>query len=146
VRIHTRFPIMLPERVDAGLTRLLTETALRTVVVVHANHAREIDAEVAAALLALRRSVGFLLNQSVLLRGVNDSADVLVELSERLFASGVLPYYLHMLDPVAGAAHFAVDESFAVALVDAVRARLPGYLVPRLVRERPGESSKAPLS
>jgi EF-P beta-lysylation protein EpmB len=143
VRIHTRFPIMVPERVDRGLLELLAKTSLQTIVVVHANHAREIDPAVAGALQALKRNVDQLLNQSVLLRGVNDRADTLFALSERLFECGVLPYYLHMLDPVAGAAHFAVEESFALKLMRELRATLPGYLVPRLVREIPGEPSKS---
>jgi KamA family protein len=143
VRIHTRFPIMVPERVDRGLIELLTTTSLQTVVVVHANHAREIDAAVAGALQTLKRNVDQLLNQSVLLHGVNDRADTLIALSERLFECGALPYYLHMLDPVAGAAHFAVKESFAIELMREIRAGLPGYLVPRLVREIPGEPSKS---
>jgi EF-P beta-lysylation protein EpmB len=143
VRIHTRFPIMVPERVDPGLVELLATTSLQTIVVVHANHAREIDAAVAGALRALTRNVDQLLNQSVLLRGVNDRAETLVALSERLFECGSLPYYLHMLDPVAGAAHFAVEESLAVELMRELKARLPGYLVPRLVREIPGKPSKS---
>jgi EF-P beta-lysylation protein EpmB len=143
VRIHTRFPIMVPERVDRGLLELLATASLQTIVVVHANHAREIDLGVASALQALKRNVDQLLNQSVLLRGVNDRADTLVALSERLFECGVLPYYLHMLDPVAGAAHFAVEESCALELMRELRAQLPGYLVPRLVREIPREPSKS---
>jgi len=145
VRLHTRFPIMLPERIDAGLRRLLATTPLQTVVVVHANHVREIDAGVESALRALKGEVDQLLNQSVLLAGINDSVAALADLSERLFASGVLPYYLHQLDRVAGTAHFAVDDAHAVALVAALRTRLPGYLVPRLVREIPGELSKIPI-
>jgi EF-P beta-lysylation protein EpmB len=143
VRIHTRFPIMIPERVDRGLLELLGTTSLQTIVVVHANHAREIDATVAGALQTLKRNVDQLLNQSVLLRRVNDRADTLVALSERLFECGALPYYLHMLDPVAGAAHFAVEEPFALELMRELRAKLPGYLVPRLVREIPREPSKS---
>jgi EF-P beta-lysylation protein EpmB len=142
LRIHTRFPIALPERVDDGLVRLLGGTRLRTVLVVHANHANELDANVERALSALRPVLTALLNQSVLLRGVNDDADTLTRLSERLFACGVLPYYLHLLDRVAGAAHFDVDEPTALRLIAALRARLPGYLVPRLVRETPRELSK----
>jgi EF-P beta-lysylation protein EpmB len=142
VRIHTRFPIAIPERVDLGLTELLATTRLRTVVVVHANHANELDEHVARALTSLRACVTALLNQSVLLRGVNDAADALVRLSERLFTCGVLPYYLHLLDPVAGAAHFDVERNRGIELVAELRKRLPGYLVPRLVRETPGELSK----
>jgi L-lysine 2,3-aminomutase len=146
VRIHTRFPIVVPERVDAGLLAILEHSPLATVVVVHANHANEIDASVAAALAALRRAGATLLNQSVLLRGVNDDADTLAALCERVFACGVLPYYLHLLDPVAGAAHFDVDEPQACALHVQLTARLPGYLVPRLVREIPGRASKTAIA
>lgn len=146
VRIHTRFPVAIPERVDLGLLRMLESTRLTTVVVVHANHANELDAQVERALRALRGSVTALLNQSVLLKGVNDEADALAALSERLFACGVLPYYLHLLDRVAGAAHFEVDEAEGRRLVAALRARLPGYLVPRLVRETPGQLSKSPVA
>ena len=146
LRIHTRFPIVVPERVDAGLSALLERTALKTVVVVHCNHANELDAAVAAALGALRAAAGFVLNQSVLLRGVNDDAHVLASLSERLFACGVLPYYLHMLDPVSGAAHFDVSEDRGRTLIGSLRARLPGYLVPRLVRETPGALGKTVLA
>jgi EF-P beta-lysylation protein EpmB len=146
LRIHTRFPIVVPERVDAGLSALLERTALKTVVVVHCNHANELDAAGAAALGALRAAAGFVLNQSVLLRGVNDDAHVLASLSERLFACGVLPYYLHMLDPVSGAAHFNVSEDRGRTLIGSLRARLPGYLVPRLVRETPGALGKTVLA
>jgi EF-P beta-lysylation protein EpmB len=142
VRIHTRFPIAIPERIDAGLLRALEGTRLTTVVVVHTNHANELDETVERALGALKPVVGALLNQAVLLRGVNDDAAALARLSERLFECGVLPYYLHLLDRVAGAAHFEVDERTAVELIAALRARLPGYLVPRLVRETPGDLSK----
>jgi EF-P beta-lysylation protein EpmB len=142
VRIHTRFPIAIPERVDDGLDRVLRASRLETVLVVHTNHAHELDARVARALHALRPALTALLNQSVLLRGVNDDAETLAALSERLLACGVLPYYLHLLDRVAGAAHFDVDEARGQELIAALRARLPGYLVPRLVRETPGELSK----
>jgi len=142
LRIHTRFPVVVPERVDAGLLDLLGSTRLDTVVVVHCNHANELDDGVARALRSLRPRVGALLNQSVLLRGVNDSAEALAALSKRLFECGVLPYYLHLLDPVAGAAHFDVDPDAGREFVARLRARLPGYLVPRLVRETPGELSK----
>ena len=142
VRIHTRFPIAIPERVDEDLLRVLRATRLETVVVVHTNHANELDSGVERALAALRPEITALLNQSVLLAGVNDDADTLAALSERLFACGVLPYYLHLLDRVAGAAHFDVDEARGKELVAALRARLPGYLVPRLVRETPGGLSK----
>jgi EF-P beta-lysylation protein EpmB len=142
VRIHTRFPVVVPERIDEGILRLLRGTRLNTVVVIHCNHANEIDERVGQSLSALRQAVEALLNQSVLLRGVNDSEDALAALSLRLFSCGVLPYYLHLLDKVAGAAHFDVDELAGLELTAGLRARLPGYLVPRLVRETPGKLSK----
>ncbi|MBS0570005.1 MAG: EF-P beta-lysylation protein EpmB [Proteobacteria bacterium] len=145
LRIHTRLPIVLPERVDADLLAWLRATPWPVAVVLHANHANEIDAAVAAACQRLRDTGAIVLNQSVLLRGVNDSADALAELSARLFDCGVVPYYLHQLDPVAGAAHFSVDDDRARDLVAHLRERLPGYLVPRLVREIPGSAAKVPL-
>jgi len=145
LRIHTRYPVVLPERVDSGLRTLLSRGHLRTVVVIHCNHAQEIDAAVEHALAALRASGVMLLNQSVLLRGVNDDADTLRALSRRLFATGVMPYYLHTLDPVAGSAHFDVPDDEALALVRELRNTLPGYLVPCLARETAGELSKTIL-
>ena len=142
LRIHTRLPIVLPQRVDEDLVAWLSHLDLPTVVVVHSNHAQEIDADVRRALAALRATGVSLLNQSVLLAGVNDTADALVELSESLFDAGVLPYYLHMLDPVAGAAHFEVSDKEAKDLHRQLTSRLPGYLVPRLVREVPGAPAK----
>lgn len=142
LRVHTRLPIVLPERVDDALLAWLTGTRLAPVVVVHANHAREIDPAVAAALGRLRTAGVPVLNQAVLLAGVNDSPEALADLSEALFAAGALPYYLHLLDPVAGAAHFDVPEERALALHALLAARLPGYLVPRLVREVPGAAGK----
>ncbi len=145
LRIHTRHPILLPERVTDELCRRLAACRLPVVVVVHTNHAREIDDGVRAGFRRLRESGLTLLNQSVLLRGVNDDAAILAALSEALFEAGVLPYYLHQLDRVAGAAHFEVDDERALALHRGLRARLPGYLVPRLVREEPGAPAKTPL-
>ena len=145
LRLHTRLPVVLPERVDAGLLAWLDALPLQKVVVLHANHANEFDERVDAACAALRARGCTLLNQAVLLHGVNDDADCLAALSERAFAAGVLPYYLHQLDRVQGAAHFEVPDTAALALVETLRQRLPGYLVPRLVREIAGEKSKTPL-
>jgi len=145
LRIHTRLPIVLPERVDAELQDWLRRLPWPVAVVLHANHAHEIDDGVAAACASLRASGATLLNQSVLLRGINDDVKVLADLSVRLFDVGVLPYYLHQLDRVAGAAHFAVDDARARDLVGALQRRLSGYLVPRLVREVSGEPGKTPL-
>lgn len=143
LRIHTRQPVVLPERVDARLLEWLAEIPLDVALVLHVNHANEIDAPVRDALAQLKEAGAALLNQSVLLRGVNDSAGVLAELSERLFAAGVLPYYLHLLDPVAGAAHFDVPETRAREIMRQLHGMLSGYLVPRLVREVPDTAGKS---
>jgi EF-P beta-lysylation protein EpmB len=142
LRIHTRLPVVLPERVDEALVAWLAACPLPVIVVIHANHPNEIDGDVERALATLRAAGAVLLNQAVLLAGVNDSADALVGLSQRLADCGVVPYYLHLLDRVAGAAHFEVDETRALGIIDELRGRLPGYLVPRLVREVPGAPSK----
>ncbi len=144
LRLHTRLPVAVPERVTPELLEILSGSRLRCVVVIHCNHPREIDAEVRAALEALG-TVATLLNQSVLLAGVNDGVDVLEGLSLDLFAAGVLPYYLHALDRVRGAAHFEVPRERALILMEGLRARLPGYLVPRLVEEIAAARSKAPV-
>ncbi len=146
LRIHTRLPVVLPERVDAELLDWLSALPLQKVVVIHANHAQEFDASVARALSALHGTGATVLNQAVLLRGVNDSIEAQVALAETSFAAGALPYYLHQLDRVAGAAHFEVPDAEALAIESALRKRLPGYLVPRLVREVAGAASKLPLS
>jgi len=145
LRLHTRLPIVLPERVDAGLLGWLHGLPWPVTIVVHANHANEFDPAVDAAMAALRATGASLLNQAVLLRGVNDSVDALADLCERGHAAGVLPYYLHQLDRVAGAAHFEVPDGEALALHAGLASRLPGYLVPRLVREIAGEPGKTPL-
>jgi EF-P beta-lysylation protein EpmB len=145
LRIHSRLPVVLPERIDAAFCAWLSALPLQRVVVLHANHPGELDASVGAACTRLREAGATLLNQSVLLRGVKDDADALVELSERPFAFGVLPYYLHQLDRVRGTAHFEASDARARELAGTLRARLPGYLVPRLVREVPGETGKRPL-
>lgn len=145
LRIHSRLPIVLPERIDDELLAWLAGTPLQKTLVVHANHGNEIDDSVRIACARLR-SVGVtLLNQSVLLRGVNASVDALADLSEALIDVGVVPYYLHQLDRVLGAAHFEIDDDVARHMVEGLRSRLPGYLVPRLVREVAGEDSKTPI-
>lgn len=141
LRIHTRLPIMIPERITDELIATLTSTRLKPVMVIHCNHPQEIDATVGASLKKLAREMQ-VLNQNVLLKGINDNADTLRLLSEKLFAYNVLPYYLHQLDKVTGAAHFAVDDAVARQLHKQMAAQLPGYLVPRLVRELAGVASK----
>ncbi|WP_457097506.1 EF-P beta-lysylation protein EpmB [Lysobacter sp. P5_B9] len=145
LRIHTRLPVVLPERVDAPLLTWLRGLPWPVTVVLHANHAAEIDSSVEQACSALRCAGATLLNQAVLLRGVNDSVEALSALSERSFEAGVLPYYLHQLDRVQGSAHFEVSDEEAKRLHAALAARLSGYLVPRLVREVAGDPGKRPL-
>ena len=145
LRIHTRLPVVLPERVDEALAAWLSALPWPVSVVLHANHAQEFDAGVDAALARLRAAGALLLNQAVLLRGVNDSLEAQADLHERSFAAGVLPYYLHQLDRVAGAAHFEVPDDRALELHAALVARLSGYLVPKLVREVAGDASKRAL-
>jgi len=145
LRLHTRLPIILPERVNDELLSWLTGTRLQPVMVVHANHANEIDEEVNQALQKLVKAGVSVLNQSVLLRGINDNATALIALSEALFNSHVLPYYLHVLDRVQGAAHFEVSEKRAIQLLEQMQGALPGYLVPKLVREVAGMGYKQPL-
>jgi len=145
LRVHTRLPVVLPERVDDALLGWLRSLPWPVTVVLHANHANEFDADVDAALARLRSTGATLLNQAVLLRGVNDSVDALAELSERGLAAGVLPYYLHQLDRVQGSAHFEISDEAALRLHRELAARLSGYLVPRLVREVAGDPGKRPL-
>lgn len=145
LRIHTRLPVVLPNRVTDEFVDLLMGMRLTPIVVVHANHPLELEADCAAGLRKLVRSGLPILNQAVLLRGVNDSVETLCELSERLVDLGVMPYYLHQLDRVAGGAHFEVAEERGLELIEQLRERLPGYAVPKYVREIAGEASKTPL-
>lgn len=146
LRLHSRTLVAIPDRVTDGLLSLLAGTRLKPVIVLHSNHPAELSDTVAAAMARLRGAGVTLLNQSVLLAGINDAAETLAAHSRRLFAIGVLPYYVHLTDPVAGAAHFDVDEGRARAIEAELRGLLPGYLVPRFVREVPGRDSKTPLS
>ncbi len=145
LRLHTRLPSILPSRITETLCAILSGSRLQLVVVVHINHSAELGREARQALHRLAELGAPLLNQSVLLRGVNDKVDTLAQLSEALISSRVLPYYLHLLDPVSGAAHFEVAEAEARNLITQLRLRLPGYLVPRLVREQPGKAAKTVL-
>ena len=142
LRIHTRLPIVIPERVTDTLCQIIAATALPVVMVLHSNHANEIDQSVMDAVSQLRAVCRSVLNQSVILKGINDSADVLVALSERLFEAGIDPYYLNVLDRVSGAHHFDVSDLEVAALHQALLNALPGYLVPKLVREVPGIGHK----
>lgn len=145
LRIHTRIPVVLPERIDHGLLKILDSTRLRKVMVLHSNHAQELDESVERACFDLRQVGCHLLNQSVLLAGINDDPFVLASLSHSLFAYGVIPYYLHVLDKVKGAAHFDLPFSRIQVIYQQLQSLLPGYLLPRLAREEPGKASKTLL-
>lgn len=145
IRLHTRVPVMIPERISPALLDLFSSSRCAVVMVVHVNHGNEIDDLVRVMFRKLKSAVSLLLNQSVLLRGVNDCGETLSELSAKLIASGVLPYYLHQLDRVAGAGHFEVPVERGKQLVRYLRKRLPGYAVPKYVIEEPGELHKISL-
>lgn len=146
IRIHTRIPVVLAERIGEPLIHALRSSTKRLVMVVHINHANEMDASVTQACRQLAESGILLLNQSVLLKNVNDTLESQINLCEKLFQNGILPYYLHMLDSVQGASHFEVPENLALQLHQQLRQQLPGYLVPRLVREVAGEQAKTVLA
>lgn len=145
VRIHTRLPLVIPQRVTQGLINALTQTRLQPVVVLHINHPNEMGQLFAKAVRRLHQSGIHLLNQSVLLKDVNDNSQTLAALSEKLFAHHIQPYYLHQLDKVRGAHHFAVEDSQAIKIVQELNSRLAGFLVPKLVREEAGKASKTPI-
>ena len=145
LRIHSRFPLVLPERIDDDFISWLTTLSLQTIMVIHANHTNEFCKRTTNALSRLHQADILLLNQSVLLKGINDSSTTLAKLSHTLIQHHVMPYYLHQLDRVQGAAHFEVNDSIASILMEELRALLPGYLVPKLVREVVGEPSKTPI-
>ncbi len=146
VRIHTRLPIVIPQRITAELLRSMSDSRLRVVMVVHCNHAQELDRAVLDCFRRLAKNSVTLFNQSVILKDVNDNSKDLIQLCKVLFAHHVLPYYLHMPDQVAGTEHFYVDDQHAKQLIKAMHAALPGYLVPRLVRETPGEQGKTRIA
>jgi EF-P beta-lysylation protein EpmB len=145
LRIHTRMPLVLPQRINDKLCELLQRLPLTCIVVIHCNHAQELDDAVHMACKQLKSAGIELFNQSVLLRGINDSVQALSALSEKLFEYGVIPYYLHLLDKVQGSSHFQVPEDIARQLLASLRNQLPGYLMPRLVKEESGKLSKTPL-
>ncbi len=146
LRIHTRLPVVIPNRITRDLVNLLKKSHLKTTMVLHINHGNEIDADFTKALEPLRDARIPLFNQSVLLKGINDDAKTLIELSEKMFDSGITPYYLHLFDSVQGAAHFDVKEEKAIKIVNEMLAALPGFLVPKLVREIAGQANKSPIN
>ncbi|WP_318461868.1 EF-P beta-lysylation protein EpmB [Photobacterium leiognathi] len=145
LRIHSRLPVVIPNRITDALCQILSETRLQTILVTHINHANEIDDALKTAMQKLKQANVTLLNQGVLLKGVNDSVAALTDLSETLFDAGIQPYYLHVLDRVQGAAHFMVDDEIARQLMAGLITKVSGYLVPKLTREIGGRASKTPL-
>jgi EF-P beta-lysylation protein EpmB len=146
LRIHTRLPVVMPSRVTDTFVTMLKQSSLRCSLVLHINHPNELTADLPAAIAKITQAGISVFNQSVLLAEINDDADTLVELHERLFDNRIQPYYLHLLDRVEGASHFEVPEDKAVALMNELLIRLPGFLVPKLVREIGGEKSKTPIA
>ncbi len=142
IRIHSRLPIVLPDRINKGLIKALTYSEKKIIMVMHCNHANELNVEVAKACEKMRQANIMLLNQSVLLKDINNNVFQLAQLSEKLFSLGVLPYYLHLLDKALGTAHFEVSKTEAVSLMQQLQAQLPGYLVPKLVKEEAGKAAK----
>lgn len=145
LRIHSRLPVVIPARITDALCQRLSETRLQTILVTHINHANEIDHDVTESMKKLKNAGVTLLNQSVLLRDINNNAQTLVNLSDKLFSAGILPYYLHVLDKVQGAAHFMVDDNSAREIMRNMLEKTSGYLVPKLTREIGGQPSKTPL-
>lgn len=145
IRIHTRLPIVIPERINQKFIDAIRHPRLKFVMAIHCNHPNELDLSVKQALNQLKSADFTLLNQSVLLKGINDHSDVLKKLSEQLFDYGVLPYYLHLMDKVQGAAHFDVNEASAKIIWQELVAKLPGYLVPKLVKEQADQPNKIPI-
>ena len=146
LRIHTRLPVVIPNRITSKLVSLLKNSRLKATMVLHINHGNEIDNDFVQALEPLRDARISLFNQSVLLKDINDKAETLIELSEKLFHAGIQPYYLHLFDPVQGAAHFDVKEEVAVGIMNEMLATLPGFLMPKLVREIAGQANKTPIN
>jgi len=146
LRIHTRLPVVIPNRITRNLVNLLSQSRLKTAMVLHINHGNEIDDAFINALEPLREARIPLFNQSVLLKGINDNAETLIELSEKMFDIGITPYYLHLFDAVQGAAHFDIKEERAVSIAKEMLATLPGFLMPKLVREIAGKANKTPIN
>jgi EF-P beta-lysylation protein EpmB len=142
LRIHTRLPVVIPSRIDNQLLDWLSNTRLKPTMVLHINHANEIDSKLYQSVELLKKAGITVLNQSVLLKGVNDSSVQLITLSEKLFDAGIMPYYLHMLDPVQGASHFDIPADRAIEIFHQIQAELPGFLLPKLVQEKAGKTSK----
>jgi len=145
IRIHSRIPIVLPSRITNEFCKILSNSKKQVILVVHSNHQNELNSKVKAACNKISNAQTTLLNQSVLLKGINDDADQLSALSEKLFSFGILPYYLHLLDKASGTGHFEVNQHQALQLMKQIKKQLPGYLVPKLVREQTGAANKTTI-
>jgi len=146
LRIHTRLPVVIPQRITEKFVKLLNDSRFACSIVFHINHPNEIDSLFEKQIEPLQRSKTVLLNQSVLLKGINDSSEILCNLSEKLFTAGIIPYYLHLLDKVSGAAHFDMSKEAALIIYKEMHLKLSGYLVPKLTREEPGKGCKTPIN
>lgn len=146
LRIHSRLPVVIPNRITPKLVELLSHSRLKVTMVLHINHGNEIDDSLVNALEPLKAARIPIFNQSVMLKGVNDNAKTLITLCEKAFDSGIMPYYLHLFDPVQGAAHFDVKEERAIKIVNEMLSILPGFLMPKLVRELAGQANKTPIN
>jgi len=145
IRIHTRIPIVDPKRITQEFCDIFIPEKInnkKTILVTHCNHPDELDEHIKSKMDLLNKNNFTLLNQSVLLKNINDNSEILVNLSYKLFNCGIMPYYIHMLDPVQNAAHFQVDVNIAIKLMKQIKAELPGFLVPKLMQEKPGGNSK----
>lgn len=146
LRIHSRLPVVIPSRINAELLAWIQLCRLDVVLVLHSNHGNEIDQTLAEKVSLLKQAGVTVLNQGVLLKGVNDTVEAQVELSERLFAAGILPYYMFTFDPIEGGAHFDLSVEHAQTLMGQVAQKLPGYLMPKLAKEIPGQPAKTVLA
>ncbi|MEX0961689.1 MAG: KamA family radical SAM protein [Simkaniaceae bacterium] len=146
IRIHTRFPIGIPERIDSGFLDLIKKCPLSIIFALHCNHPKELDEEIKRNMLDVKNAGALLINQSVLLKGINDDIETLSALSFKLIEASILPYYLHQFDPIEGGSHFEVSIEKGLKLIEELRERLPGYAVPRYVQEIPHRKSKTPLT
>lgn len=145
LRIHTRLPVVIPSRINAEFLSWIAALSVKPIIVLHINHANEVSQALKEKCALLIQAGVTLLNQSVLLKGINDNADALEDLSEALFSAHIMPYYLHMFDPVKGASHFDVDNTQAKLIMAELIKRLPGFLLPKLVREIAGQPGKTPI-
>ncbi len=146
IRIHSRFPVVIPDRINKELIKTLNRGKKECIVVLHINHANEINDAMIKAIKQMTSQGMLVFNQSVLMKGINNSTETLIKLSEKLIENQIVPYYLHLLDPVSGTTHYEVGETEAKKLIKEMKNRVSGYLVPKLVREIHGQKSKISIN